>query len=125
MIKININKLNSEVKCPNDPGPARTLFHYSPHRRSEVWRFFTYIFVHSDGWHLVFNVIIQILLGVPLELVHRWWRVALIYLAGVAAGSMGVAVISNTCLIGASPGVYALIIAHIVTIIKVKFRRRK
>ena len=32
------------------------------------------------------------MLGLPLELVHRWWRIMLIYLTGVLAGSLTVAV---------------------------------
>lgn len=55
-----------------------------------------------------------------LELVHHWWRVALVYLAGVAAGSMGTSITNpRIYLAGASGGVYALITAHIATIIMV------
>lgn len=39
--------------------------------------------------HILMNLLVQIFLGVALELVHCWWRVALVYVAGVAAGSMG------------------------------------
>ena len=64
------------------------------------------------------NWIVQLLLGIPLELVHSWWRVSLIYLSGVLAGSMGSSLASpNIFLAGASGGVYALITAHIATII--------
>lgn len=52
--------------------------------------------------------------------VHHWWRVALVYLAGVAAGSMGTSLVNpRIYLAGASGGVYALITAHIATIIMV------
>lgn len=72
--------------------------------------------------HLFMNLIIQIFLGVALELVHHWWRVALIYLAGVLAGSMGTSLTSpRIFLAGASGGVYALITAHIATIILVNY----
>lgn len=27
-------------------------------------------------------------MGVPLEMVHRWWRLLLLYVAGVLAGSL-------------------------------------
>jgi rhomboid-related protein 1/2/3 len=44
--------------------------------------------------------------------------VALVYLAGVAAGSMGTSIVSpNIYLAGASGGVYALITAHVASII--------
>lgn len=61
---------------------------------------------------------VQILLGIPLEMVHRWWRVLIIYLAGVLAGSLGTSVSDpKVYLAGASGGVYALITAHLATII--------
>lgn len=70
--------------------------------------------------HIVMNLLVQIFLGVALELVHCWWRVALVYLAGVLAGSMGTSIFSpRVFLAGASGGVYALITAHIATIIMV------
>ena len=63
---------------------------------------------------------VQIMLGVPLEMVHRWWRVLLIYLAGVVAGSLGTSVSDPTVyLAGASGGVYAIMTAHVATIIMV------
>lgn len=78
------------------------------------------MFVHVGITHLMMNLIIQIFLGIALELVHHWWRVALVYLAGVLAGSMGTSLTSpRIFLAGASGGVYALITAHIATIIMV------
>lgn len=78
------------------------------------------MFVHVGIMHLMMNLIIQIFLGIALELVHHWWRVALVYLAGVLAGSMGTSLTSpRIFLAGASGGVYALITAHIATIIMV------
>uniref|UniRef100_A0AAG5D176 EF-hand domain-containing protein n=1 Tax=Anopheles atroparvus TaxID=41427 RepID=A0AAG5D176_ANOAO len=99
-------------------GPMATLFIYNPNLRQEVWRFLTYMFVHIGTMHLVMNLLVQIFLGVALELVHCWWRVALVYLAGVIAGSMGTSLFTpRVFLAGASGGVYALITAHIATII--------
>lgn len=101
-------------------GPAATLFIYSPYKRVESWRFITYMFVHVGVMHIVMNLIVQIFLGVALELVHQWWRISLVYLAGVLAGSMGTSIASpGVFLAGASGGVYALITAHIATIILV------
>jgi rhomboid-related protein 1/2/3 len=51
-------------------------------------------------------------------MVHRWWRIRLIYLAGVLAGSLSVAITDpGVYLAGASGGVYALITAHLVNVI--------
>jgi rhomboid-related protein 1/2/3 len=56
------------------------------------------------------NVIFQLSLGIGLELVHGWWRVCLIYLSGVLAGSIGTSIFDPKAkLVGASGGVYALI----------------
>jgi len=98
-------------------GPAATLFIYNPFRRYEAWRFLTYMFVHVGWYHLVINVVVQIMLGIPLEMVHGWWRVLLVYLAGVIAGSLGTSVSDPTVyLAGASGGVYAIITAHLASI---------
>ena len=60
----------------------------------------------------------QLALGLPLEMVHRWWRIMLIYLTGVMAGSLTVAVADpSVYLAGASGGVYALITAHLANVI--------
>lgn len=99
-------------------GPAATLFIYNPHKRYEAWRYLTYMFVHVGVFHLVVNLLVQIMLGIPLEMVHKWWRVLIIYVAGVLAGSLGTSVSDPTVyLAGASGGVYALITAHVATII--------
>ncbi|KDR22447.1 rhomboid-related protein 2-like isoform X1 [Zootermopsis nevadensis] len=98
-------------------GPAATLFVYNPFKRYEAWRYSTYMFVHVGVFHLVVNLVVQILLGIPLEMVHGWWRVLLVYLAGVMAGSLGTSVSDpGVYLAGASGGVYALIAAHIASI---------
>lgn len=71
--------------------------------------------------HLVVNLLVQLLLGVPLEMVHRWWRVLIIYFAGVLAGSLGTSITDPYVrLAGASGGVYAILLAHIATIIMVR-----
>ncbi|XP_072745583.1 rhomboid-related protein 2 isoform X3 [Anoplolepis gracilipes] len=99
-------------------GPAATLFIYNPHKRYQAWRYLTYMFVHVGIFHLVVNLLVQVMLGIPLEMVHKWWRVLIIYIAGVLAGSLGTSVSDPTVyLAGASGGVYALITAHVATII--------
>lgn len=96
---------------------------YDPNRRSEVWRFVSYMFLHNDFGHILGNLILQIFLGVALELVQHWWRVSLVYTAGVLAGSLGHSLTSTRCLAGASAGVYALISAHIATVVMVSKRQ--
>ncbi|OXU25961.1 rhomboid-related protein 3 isoform X2 [Nasonia vitripennis] len=99
-------------------GPMATLFIYNPQKRYQAWRYLTYMFVHVGTFHLVVNLLVQIMLGIPLEMVHKWWRVLIIYFAGVVAGSLGTSVSDPAVyLAGASGGVYALITAHVATIV--------
>ncbi|VDK72519.1 unnamed protein product [Onchocerca ochengi] len=96
------------------PIPQQSLLIFNPHKTDEVWRYLTYMFIHIGIIHLVFNVLTQIILGIPLELVHKFWRIALVYLSGVLAGSLlDYAIDPRTYLAGASGGVYALLAAHI------------
>ncbi|XP_050299558.1 rhomboid-related protein 2 [Anthonomus grandis grandis] len=99
-------------------GPTATLFIYEPYKRYEVWRYVTYMFVHIGVFHLFVNLAVQILLGLPLEMVHKWWRVLIVYFAGVLAGSLATSITDpNVKLAGASGGVYSLITAHVASII--------
>ncbi len=111
---------------------------FDPDKRYQVWRYLTYSLIHSGLFHAVFNILIQLVLGIPLEMVHGnhvkvwhvqachtqvfsfagWWRVMLVYLSGVMAGSLWTSVIKpDKFLAGASGGVYALITAHLGTVI--------
>ena len=45
---------------------------------------------------LFLMTLFQLMLGLPLEMVHRWWRIMLIHLTGVLAGSLTVAVAGKT-----------------------------
>ncbi|XP_043239167.1 protein rhomboid-like [Amphibalanus amphitrite] len=91
---------------------------YSPYRRREVWRLLTYMLVHVGWVHIVYNLIVQLLVGLPLELVHKWWRVGIVYLCGVLAGSLATSVLDpRVFLAGASGGVYALLTAHLADLV--------
>lgn len=59
----------------------------------------------------------QLLVGLPLEMVHGSARIACVYLAGVLAGSLGTSVFDpEVYLVGASGGVYALLAAHLANV---------
>ena len=47
---------------------SNLIFH--PGKRSEIWRYLTYMFVHSGKFHLTFNILAQLALGILLEMVH-------------------------------------------------------
>ncbi|XP_039367827.1 rhomboid-related protein 2 isoform X1 [Mauremys reevesii] len=105
-----------------DTGVWNSPFIYRPDKREEAWRFISYMLVHAGIQHILGNLFLQLILGIPLEMVHKGHRVSLVYLAGVIGGSLA----SSVCdplqaLVGASGGVYALIGGYFMNIL-VNFR---
>ncbi|ESO08983.1 hypothetical protein HELRODRAFT_109972 [Helobdella robusta] len=98
--------------------PLYSPLTYNPFRRYEAWRFISYMFIHDGIMHILSNLIFQLIIGLPLELFHKFWRVGIVYVLGVIAGSLATSIFDNkTYLVGASGGCYALIGAHFATII--------
>ena len=90
-----------------EPTPLHSPLIYDPHRRYEAWRFLTYTFLHKGFIHIANNLVLQLVIGIPLEMAHGWWRVALVYLLGSTFGSFGHSVTDRgVFLLGASGGVY-------------------
>jgi len=109
---------------------------YDPARRHEVWRWFTYSFLHGDDLHITLNLILQLLVGLSLEMSNNWWRVGIVYISGVVCGALLFSMTSpRVLLLGASAGVTAIVTAHIASIIlnwkedsliiRQRFRERK
>ncbi|KAG9350451.1 hypothetical protein JZ751_026814 [Albula glossodonta] len=70
--------------------------------------------------HLGLNMAMQLLVGVPLEMVHGAVRIGLVYICGVLAGSLAVSVADMTApVVGSSGGVYALVSAHLANVVMV------
>lgn len=91
---------------------------YDPFKKREVWRFLTYMFVHIGYNHIIMNLIVQLALGIPLEMVNKWRRVLTVYFLGGIAGCLAHAVIDGSVRLGgASGGVYALMTAHLAQVI--------
>ena len=86
---IKLTNMGRTVGPNGPPLIANNTLIFDPKKKYEVWRFITYMFVHSGYFHVGFNLLIQLVLGIPFEMVHRWWRILLIYICGVAAGSLG------------------------------------
>ncbi|XP_017863636.1 PREDICTED: protein rhomboid isoform X2 [Drosophila arizonae] len=98
--------------------PEDSLLIYRPDRRLQLWRFVSYALLHASWLHLGINVLTQLVYGLPLELLHGSGRTAVIYLAGVLAGSLGTSVVDSTVyLVGASGGVYALLAAQLANLL--------
>ncbi|KAI6184335.1 Rhomboid protease [Aphelenchoides bicaudatus] len=102
----------------NGPQPIDSPYILNPNKKEQIWRYLTYMFIHIGYLHLISNVVVQLLLGLPLELVHKLWRISALYLLGVITGAVLVyAVDPGVYLGGASAGVYALIAAHISNVV--------
>uniref|UniRef100_A0A1Q3FSA0 Putative rhomboid family n=1 Tax=Culex tarsalis TaxID=7177 RepID=A0A1Q3FSA0_CULTA len=86
---------------------------FSPVRQFQIWRFVTYTFLHAGAVHLMLNVIIQIMVAFPLETEQGHGAVLAVYGAGVVAGGLGASVFEPTPMVGASAGVYCLLMSHI------------
>ncbi|XP_044854076.1 rhomboid-related protein 2-like isoform X2 [Mauremys mutica] len=108
-----------------DTGVWNSPFIYRPDKREEGLEIhFQYIAEWGNAGiqHILGNLFLQLILGIPLEMVHKGHRVSLVYLAGVIGGSLA----SSVCdplqaLVGASGGVYALIGGYFMNVL-VNFR---
>lgn len=69
--------------------------------------------VHDSWFHLTLNLLIQILFAADLEKHQGHWRVGAVYLGGGALGAFGASCVRPDLVIGASGGVYALLLSHI------------
>ncbi|XP_077006319.1 rhomboid-related protein 2 isoform X2 [Tamandua tetradactyla] len=105
-----------------DTGILGSPFTYRPDKRGEAWRFISYMLVHAGVQHILGNLVMQLILGIPLEMVHKGHRVGLVYLAGVIAGSLASSIFDPLkYLVGASGGVYALMGGYFMNVL-VNFR---
>jgi len=93
------------------------ILEFKPSRRWEVWRYLSYCLVHQNWNHIIINTVLQLLVGVLLEVVHKYKRVAPIYILGVITASIGYYTVDHYTLIGASGGIYCLIAACVPDII--------
>ena len=51
-----------------------------------LFRWFTYSLMHDGYEHLISNTFILLLIGLPLELVHKWYRMLAIFVLGSILG---------------------------------------
>lgn len=95
------------------PGCRDSPLTFDPQFKKEAWRYFTYVFIHAGIGHIVMNLIVQLVVGVPLEMVHKMWRIAPIYIAGaIVAAMLQNALDPHVTLVGASGAGYAILVAH-------------
>ena len=55
---------------------------FNPYKKQQIWRYLTHSFEHINAEHLVINMVILMIIGVPLELVHSSIRITLISILG-------------------------------------------
>ncbi|XP_069502223.1 rhomboid-related protein 1 isoform X2 [Ambystoma mexicanum] len=111
-------KMNKWVLQTYHPEYMTSPLVYHPGHRARAWRFLTYMFMHVGLEQLGFNTLLQLMIGVPLEMVHGILRISFLYLAGVLAGSLTVSITDmHAPLVGGSGGVYALCSAHLANVV--------
>jgi len=83
-----------------------------------IWRAFTYQFTHVGLSHIATNVLMNLVLGVPLEEFHGTRRLSLMYNIGVFGGAC-CAIVSDVHseIVGMSGGCYALLGMHMADLI--------
>ncbi|XP_073825588.1 serine protease rhomboid 6 [Musca autumnalis] len=87
---------------------------FMPNGVNEYWRYFTYMLLHSDVLHLMMNICLQLVIAFCLESEQSHWKVATIYISGGISGSLATRYLQpELSLMGASAGVYALLMSHI------------
>ncbi|CAI5445662.1 unnamed protein product [Caenorhabditis angaria] len=101
----------------NGPIPTISELILNPRHFSfaEFWRFFTYPLINIGIFHVIFNIFIQIFIGIPMEICHGFSRVFLIYLFGVIFGAMmHLAMDPGVFLMGGAAGSFAILASHLV-----------
>lgn len=97
----------SRAECPQS---FSSVMAYRMCCRDEAWRFLSYALVHAGWGHLAYNLVIQLLFGVYLEVVNGPFRVLMVYFMGTLAGSMTSSIFDPTAnVVGASGAVYTLV----------------
>ena len=95
----------------------------------QLWRYVTFQFLHADAGHILMNMLGLYMLGTPLEGLMGWRKFAGLYLscgvvAGVAyavIGAIAPEVGAGTPIIGASGGVFGILLACAVYIPAMRF----
>lgn len=82
--------------------------------RGHVWRWLTYQYSHVGITHIGSNCALNLILGVPLELLHGSWKACLMYNIGVLGGALAYfAGDARNAVVGMSGGCYSLIGLHL------------
>jgi len=95
--------------------------------RLEMWRILTYQFTHVNYRHVLRNIALILLFGIPQEGLHGHWRIALIFNSGVLGGAFLYMITDcHAECVGMSGGCYTLIgvkLANLLLLWTVKTQR--
>merc|ERR1719277_1272699 len=87
-------------------------------QRFQAWRWLTYQWTHVGIMHVLMNVFLNCLLGIPLEGLHGPLRMAVMFNVGVFGGACCYFLSdAHTVVVGCSGGCYALIGMHVADLI--------
>eukprot|EP00930_Biecheleria_cincta_P032710 TRINITY_DN22680_c0_g3_i1.p1 TRINITY_DN22680_c0_g3~~TRINITY_DN22680_c0_g3_i1.p1 ORF type:complete len:615 (+),score=58.16 TRINITY_DN22680_c0_g3_i1:45-1889(+) len=98
------------------PGQTGFVLQYDCNdARLQLWRWVSYQFTHADWMHMLGNVSMALVAGVPLEGFHGHVRLMVIFNLGVIGGAAFHALLveHSPILVGMSAGVYALVGMHV------------
>jgi len=102
----NIAECSNVQECPPSFG---TPLAFRMCCRHQAWRFISYSFLHASLSHIGFNCVIQLIIGIPLEMKNGSSRMFMLYLMGVIAGALGSSVFDpDSNVVGASGAVYTV-----------------
>ncbi|XP_018332143.1 protein rhomboid-like [Agrilus planipennis] len=93
------------------PSTAR-LLRFEPNQQFEIWRFISYMFLHTSWGHLALNIIVQCFFAIALEKIQGSLRVLVVYFVGGITGALNAACMSPDVVVGASAGSYSLLLSH-------------
>lgn len=96
------------------------MLQFEPDNQKRIWRFVTYMLVHSDWLHLTQNVILQCLFAYHLEKYQERWKIVALYTVSGATGALGASCFRPEDIIGASAGVYGLLMSHLAHLLIVR-----
>jgi membrane associated rhomboid family serine protease len=79
-----------------------------------AWQFVTAIFLHTNSWHFMVNILMLYLFGRDLESILGQRHFVLLYVCGAIVGELGHLFLmpTSTVLFGGSGGVAAIVIAY-------------
>ncbi|XP_064459304.1 rhomboid-related protein 2-like [Ornithodoros turicata] len=85
---------------------------YNPLRMREMWRQFSYSLLHTDAVSLAFNVLVELVVCLPIGMVHSAWKVPVLYFVGVFYGALASSFLPSLRLAGAAGGCHAILWSH-------------